>query len=83
MGGYMRDKQGREMLQVAEYKKFAYRTVTIFAISVGVIVLVNGILLILGINQLINSFNNGSIPGLDSLNGMNGLPTDLQQELGL
>ena len=83
MGGYIRDKQGRELLQFAEYKKFAYRTVLIFAVALGIVVLVNGIFLILGINELINSLNGGTIPGLDSLNGSNGLPTDLQQELGL
>ena len=83
MGGYMRDKQGREMLQVAEYKKFAARTVLIFAIALGVVVLVNGILLILGVNEFITSLQDGSIPGLDSLNGGSGLPSDLQQELGL
>lgn len=81
MGGYMRDKQGREMLQIAEYKKFAARTVLIFAIAIGVIVLINGIALIVGISQLIN--NGGNIPGLEGLTGGNVLPPDLQQELNL
>lgn len=86
LGGYMRDKQGREMLQAAEYKKFAYRTILIFAISLGLIVLINGILLISGVTQLFTMLQDGNIPGLESLNGAqgsNGLPTDLQQELGL
>ncbi|MFZ1301212.1 MAG: TM2 domain-containing protein [Candidatus Microsaccharimonas sp.] len=82
MGGYMRDKQGREMLQVAEYKKFAARTVLIFAIVLGIIVLINGIALILGIAQLMDSLQNGSLPGLNGLNGGE-LPPDLQQELNL
>ncbi len=86
MNGSMRDKQGREMLQFAEYKKFAYWTVLLFAIAVGVIVLINGIALIIGITQLIDSVNDGSfsIPGLDGImNSMNGggLPTDLQEAL--
>jgi TM2 domain-containing membrane protein YozV len=81
MGGYMRDKQGREMLQVAEYKKFAARTVLIFAIALGVLTLLTGIEIIAGISQLMNSLQNGSIPGLDSLNS-GGLPSDLQQALG-
>ena len=83
MGGYMRDKQGREMLQVAEYKKFAARTVLIFALALGLIVLINGIALIAGVSQLINSAQDGSIPGLDGIlnGGGGGLPTDLQQEL--
>ncbi len=82
LGGYMRDKQGREMLQAAEYKKFAYNTILFFALAVGFVVLVNGIMIILGISQLMNSFQDGTIPGLESLNG-GGLPPDLEQELGL
>ena len=77
MGGYMRDKQGREMLQIAEYKKLAARTVVIFAVVLGIIVLVNGLVLIFSLSQLIS---NGGIPGLENLNG-GGLPPDLQQEL--
>lgn len=83
MSGYMRDKQGREMLQVAEYKKFAGRTVLIFAIVLGIIVLINGLVLIAGLTQLINGIQDGNIPGLGGLNGGSGLPPDLQQELGL
>jgi len=81
LGGYMRDKQGREMLQAAEYKKFAYRTILIFAIGLGLIILINGIALILGVTELFNSLQDGSIPGLDGLNGGSGLPSDLQQQL--
>jgi TM2 domain-containing membrane protein YozV len=83
MGGYMRDKQGREMLQVAEYKKFAAKTVTIFAVTLGIVVLINGVVLIAGVVQLMDSIQGGSVPGLDSLNGGSGLPSDLQQELNL
>jgi TM2 domain-containing membrane protein YozV len=83
MGGYMRDKQGREMLQVAEYKKFAAKTVTIFAVTLGVVVLINGVVLIAGVMQLMDSIQGGSIPGLDSLNGGSGLPPDLRQQLNL
>lgn len=73
MTGSMKDKQGREMLQVAEYKKFAGRTVLIFAISLGLLVLVNGLLLILGIYQLTTSLQDGNflnqIPGASQLTG--------------
>lgn len=67
MTGSMKDKQGREMLQVAEYKKFAGRTVLWFAIILGVVILVNGIFVILGITQLVTSLQDGGggIPGLD------------------
>lgn len=76
MGGSMRDKQGRPMLQFAEYKKFTYWTVLIFALAVGLIVLINGIALIIAINQLFDSFQNG---GLDSI--LNGLPSGGGSEL--
>lgn len=46
ISGYMRDKQGREMIGIVEYKRFAWRVVIIFALVLGLIVLVNGILLI-------------------------------------
>lgn len=85
MTGTMKDKQGREMLQAAEYKKFAGRTVLWFAIILGVVILVNGILIILGITQLITSFQEGGLPGglnLDQL--QNGTLDQSQlQELGL
>ncbi len=83
MGGYMHDKQGREMLQVAEYKKFAARTVLIFAIALGLIVLINGLVLIAAVAQFMEALQNGAMPGLDSLNGGTELPSDLQQELGV
>lgn len=84
MGGSMHDKQGREMLQFAEYKKFAYWTVLIFALALGVVILANGIALIVGVNQFITSLQNGGgIPGLESLqNGSSsGVPSDLQKYL--
>lgn len=84
MGGYMRDKQGREMLQSAEYKKFAFRTVLYFALILGLIILVNGIMLILGLSQLFMSLQDGTLPEIPGLNGgPAGLPPDLEQELGL
>ncbi len=88
MTGAMKDKQGREMLQVAEYKKFAYRTVLYFALILGAIVLINGIALILGVFQLITMFQDGSlnqIPGLENLipGASSGLNSDELQELGL
>lgn len=81
MGGSMRDKEGREMLQFTDYKKFAYLTVLIFAIALGVFILINGIALIVGVTDLINQFQSGNgIPGLQSLTNGNStqLPSDLQ-----
>jgi TM2 domain-containing membrane protein YozV len=86
MTGTMKDKQGREMLQAAEYKKFAGRTVLWFAIILGLIILVNGALVILGISQLIMSLQDGgALPGglnIDQLQGA-GLDQTQLEELGL
>jgi TM2 domain-containing membrane protein YozV len=79
MTGAMKDKQGREMLQVAEYKKFAGKTVLIFALVLGAVILINGLLLIYGMSLLITSLQSGDfinlIPGLDQLpiDGIKGL----------
>jgi TM2 domain-containing membrane protein YozV len=82
MAGYMRDKQGREMLQIAEYKKFAKNTILVLALSLGVIVLVSGLSLLAALPQLIDLMQGNGIPGLESLTGGYGYPDDLQQELG-
>lgn len=79
MSGAMKDAQGRPMLQVAEYKRFAYYTVLWFAVVMGLLVLINGIILILGVTQLIESFQGGgtpSIPGLENL-----VPSGQSQEI--
>ena len=85
--GFMKDKQGREMLQVAEYKVFARKTILYFAVTLGLIILINGLLLILGIYQLIIMFQDGglqqlNIPGLDALTG-GALDQTQMQDLGL
>ncbi len=71
--GALKDKQGREMLQAAEYKKFAAKTVLFFAIALGLVVLVNGLLIIYGVTQLITGLQDGSgLPGginFDQLQG--------------
>ncbi len=79
MGGYMRDKEGREMLQFAEYKKFAYWTVLIFSIVVAVIVLINGVVLIVAVSQFMTQLQDGGLDSLlNGLPGGSGIPTDLQ-----
>lgn len=85
MTGSMRDKQGREMLQAAEYKKFAARLVLIFALVLGAVVLIGGISFILSIMQLIVSLQDGSLPvdGLNGLNGLNGVSPEQMRELGI
>lgn len=86
MNGSMRDAQGREMLQFAEYKTFAYKTILYFAIALGVIVLVTGISLILTIEQLIENYQNGTLPGLDGITKQlqgSGMSPDQLKSLGL
>ena len=87
MSGKMRDKWGRPMREVAEYKGFAYRTILIFAIVLGLIVLINGIALILAVSQFITGVQDGTIPGLDMLNGLQGgaggLSPEEASQLGL
>lgn len=82
MTGTMKDKQGREMLQVAEYKKFAGKTVLIFAITLGLVVLINGLLLILGVYQLMTAFQDGGLNGINDLLPQGVLPdTELLQQI--
>lgn len=85
MTGGMRDKQGREMLQFTEYKAFAFKTVLIFALVLGAIVLLNGIALIVAVSQLMMGLQDGTLPGMELLNGLNGsgLTPEQMQELGL
>jgi hypothetical protein len=69
MSGSMRDKQGKEMREAARYKKFAAKTVLLFALVLGAATLITGGALIYTVYQLITSLQNG---GTDSL--MNMLP---------
>lgn len=64
MTGGMKDKQGRELLQTAEYKKFAGKTVLWFAIILGASVLISGLLSILGIYELVTHLQDGSLQNL-------------------
>jgi TM2 domain-containing membrane protein YozV len=85
MTGTMKDKQGREMLQAAEYKKFAGRTVLWFAIILGLFILINGLLFILGVYYLITSLQEGGLPGGLNIEQLQGAGLDQTQlkELGL
>ncbi|MEO6109607.1 MAG: TM2 domain-containing protein [Candidatus Saccharimonadales bacterium] len=85
MTGTMKDKQGRDMLQVAEYKRFAARTILIFAISLGLFVLLNGIAIIVTVTQLISGLQDGSLNGIDinQLQSGGGLSPDQIKSLGL
>lgn len=89
MTGTMKDKQGRPMLQAAEYKKFAGKTVLFFAIALGLFILVNGLLIIWGLYSVVTSFQNGDFnsllpAGLDPTQLQNsGLDPAQLEEFGL
>jgi hypothetical protein len=74
MSGSMRDKQGRPLREADRYKKFAGRTVLIFALVLGVVMLVSGISLFYAVQQAFDYFTqhgNSLLPGnLDDLNGL-------------
>lgn len=81
MSGAMRDKQGRPMREFARYKKFAAKTVLIFAIILGVTLLVSGAALIFTVSQVINSFMQNNPGGITNLLPTGSqLPTDLLQQ---
>lgn len=83
MSGTMKDKQGRPMREFARYKKFAVRTVLIFALIFGAMTLITGGIIIYAVTQVINSLmqNNFNLPSMlpagqnptDILNSLNNL----------
>lgn len=73
MSGAMKDKQGRPMREFARYKKFAARTVLIFAIILGITMLITGGLLIYAVTQAIDNLMQHGPSGI-----MNLLPSDVQ-----
>jgi len=77
MSGAMRDKQGNEMLEATRYKKFAGMTVLLFALAMGLTILLSGVSLIFAVTQFIQNggieqVTQGSsqIPGLEQLQGL-------------
>ena len=65
MSGAMRDKQGNPMREAARYKKFAAKTVLIFALIVGAVVLISGASLIYVAYTIVTHFmDGGGIQGL-------------------
>jgi TM2 domain-containing membrane protein YozV len=55
MSGGMRDKQGNELLDAAKYKRFAANTVTIFAVSLSMIIIISGVSLVYGVSEFIKN----------------------------
>jgi TM2 domain-containing membrane protein YozV len=78
MSGAMRDKQGNEMLEVARYKKFASRTVMIFALVVGAMVLIVGAI---SIYEIMQFMQNGGLDNIQKLVNGGNQTTDVNQLL--
>jgi len=78
MSGGMRDKQGRPMLEYQRYKKFAARTVIIFAVVLGVTMLLTGGLLVFAVTQAVNDFMQNNPGGIQNILPSGGqIPTGL------
>jgi len=76
MAGGMKDKQGRDLLQYAEYKNFARKTVLYFAVILALGLLIGGLVLLFAISQIFLLFQSGGLeqipgigPGLNALTG--------------
>lgn len=78
MSGAMKDKQGNEMREFARYKKFAGKTVLIFALVLGTTMLISGGILILVVYQVVTELLSGGTGGIDSLLPSGISPSDLE-----
>lgn len=56
MSGAMRDAQGRELREYEQYKKFAARTVLLFAVATGVLLLLVGSTVLYGLYYFVTEF---------------------------
>lgn len=88
MRGAMRDVYGRELLQYHEYKPLAQKAVLIYAVVIGLITLIGGLLLILGAFQVIDWIETGQTPEFlngitQGLDGLDGLTPEQRVEFGL
>lgn len=81
MSGSMRDKQGRELLESARYKRFAAQVVIWFAVILGAITLLSGIGAIALLYQVFTSLQQGG--GLEQLLPTEQLPTGVDPTLML
>lgn len=61
MSGSMKDKDGRPLREFARYKKFAARTVIIFAVVIGVTLLITGAAAIYSLYELMTNLQNGGL----------------------
>ena len=83
MNGSVTDKQGRTVLGVLEYKKFAHRLVLIYGLVLGAVILIGGVSLIAAVSFIVGGLLDGSlfdiIPQIPSLDTF--VPADLLETL--
>lgn len=89
MSGNARDKQGQLLAGADQYKKFTHRLVLIYAVILGLVLLIGGLSLIGAAYYLVTGFLDGtlteqipSIPGIDALLPQSVDPAELEA-LGL
>jgi TM2 domain-containing membrane protein YozV len=79
MSGSMRDKQGNELIDTVKYKRFAKLTVLIFALVLGLVILLSGLSVLYTVNQLLSnggleklipSYSNNQMTNLDLIQGL-------------
>lgn len=78
MSGAMTDKQGNRMREFERYKKFAVKTVIIFAAATGAVVLITGGVAIYAITQAMTMILEQGPGGFENLLPTGISPTDLE-----
>jgi TM2 domain-containing membrane protein YozV len=78
MSGAMTDKHGNPMREFVQYKAFAAKTVLLFAIATGLIVLITGGAIIFILSQLMTELLQQGSGGLENLIPAGLSPTDIQ-----
>jgi TM2 domain-containing membrane protein YozV len=78
MSGAMTDKQGRPMREFQQYKKFAIKTVVLFAVITGIAVLLSGGVIIFTLYQLVTGLLQQGGGDLQNLIPSGLSPTDMQ-----
>ncbi|MEP7205056.1 MAG: TM2 domain-containing protein [Candidatus Saccharibacteria bacterium] len=77
MSGAMKDKQGNEMREFVRYKKFAAKTVLLFALALGAVMLIGGGVLIAAIYQVVTQLHTGGPGGFQNLLPPGFVPPDM------
>jgi cytochrome b subunit of formate dehydrogenase len=79
MSGAMTDKHGQPMREFSQYKSFAVKTVLIFAIVSGVVMVVSGGVLIFTIYEVVTNLLQQSGGDFQNLIPSGLTPVDMQQ----